>query len=149
MKPTNPTTMATAATAWAALGVLGVGLQMGVVEGGRRQRALRGGRLVAHVRSPIQKQTSISTPTPMSRPTKPSPTGPIPPRPKPPAVGRVLDDAVHVGGDVPGLGVGDVARAEVGHVARARADGLDDLGRGGQVEAGGVGPVRPGRHRRR
>ncbi len=67
-------------------GVPGVGLQMGVVEGGHGQRAGRlvGHGLVAHVRSPIQKQTSMRAPTPISRPTNPSPTGPMPPRPNPP-----------------------------------------------------------------
>ena len=67
------------------LGMLGVGLEVRVIKGGRRQRTLEAG-LVAHVRSPIQKQTSISTPTPRSRPTKPSPTGPIPPSPTPPGL---------------------------------------------------------------
>ena len=56
-------TMAMAATRLGPLRVRGVRLQVGVVEGGRRQRPVRGVvRLVAHVRSPIQKQTSISTP---------------------------------------------------------------------------------------
>ena len=68
------------------LRVLGRRLQVRVVEGGRGQRLVEAGLVVAHERSPIQKQTSIRSPTPMRSPTKPSPTGPMPPRPKPPAL---------------------------------------------------------------
>ena len=131
------------------LGVLGVGLQVGVVEGGRRQRPFEAGGLVAHVRSPIQKQTSISTPTPSSRPTKPSPTGPIPPRPNPPGLAGCWMTPVHVGGDVPGLGVGDVARAEVGHVARARSGWPRRSGWGWPGGGWGRRPRPSARHRRR
>jgi hypothetical protein len=64
------------------LWVLGQGLKVWVVEGGRWPSGSR--VVVAHVRSPIQKHTSISIPTPRRSPTKPSPTGPIPPSPAPP-----------------------------------------------------------------
>ncbi len=116
---------------------------MGVVEGGRRQRPVE-------TRAFPVVLTAVSDPeadehqdahadqeadealTDRADPAEADPAGVV----------RVLEHAGHVGGDVPGLGVGDVAGAEVGHVARARADGLDHLGRGGQVEARGVRAVR-------
>ena len=86
--------MATAATAWARLGVLGVGLEVGVVEGGRRERSLESRGLVAHVRSPIQKQTSISTPDAEEEADEALAHRPDAAEPDPAGVGRVLDDAV-------------------------------------------------------
>ena len=88
--------------------VLGVGLQVGVVEPRElERRAVRGpvpfGRMLfasgcsaepapspgvtsslMPPSSPIQKATNISPPTPISSPTNPSATGPIPPSPTPP-----------------------------------------------------------------
>ena len=84
MKATNPsmpTTMARMARFCIRSGFLVAGCRCG------SSRAAGGSGLdvvVAHARSPIQKQTSIRRPTPMRSPTKPSPTGPMPPRPTPP-----------------------------------------------------------------
>src|SRR6202035_5931890 len=75
--------------------VLGVGLEVGVVERGQghpgggavpgRDVATRGEvDVVAHLRSPSQNATSIIAPTPKRSPMNPSATGPMPPRPRPP-----------------------------------------------------------------
>ena len=82
--------------------------------------------LVAHERSPIQKQMRARPPTPSSRATKPSATGPTPPRPAPPGLAGCWMLLGHVGHDVTDLGVGQVA-GEPGHVGRPDPHGLGHL----------------------
>ena len=126
------------------LGVLGVGLQVGVVEGGHGQRPLeaRVTRRSRAVPDPEADQHQDADPEQQADEALAHRTDAA--EPEAARVAGCWIDAVHVGGDVTRLGVGDVARAEAGHVGRPGADGLDDLGRGGQVQARGVGPAGQG-----
>ena len=88
---TMATTRTRAMSAFDPAGVPGRVAEVLVAQGGDRHGHLGPGRLVAivlvaHERSPIQKQMRARPPTPSSRAMKPSATGPTPPRPAPPGL---------------------------------------------------------------